>query len=150
LRDQFLLDDGATAAQQADERYRWKVWNSDARFTADAKRVIVCQKQNIAIWDLETKRLVRTFETPGHNKGRNIAVSSDSRFLATGDLRYPGEPISNIIRVWDLEEEKELCQFDSTDGTASSLAFTADGKRLIAGTERGTAVVWELPSAKPD
>jgi WD40 repeat protein len=150
LKDQFLLDEGATEAQQADQNYRWKVWISDARFAPDTKRVIVSRKQNIVIWDLETKRLVRTFETPGHNMGRVIGLSADGRLLATGDLRCPGEAWTDIIRVWDLEAEKEPAQFESTDGMAASLAFTADGKRVISGTERGTALVFELPAVKKD
>lgn len=35
-------------------------------------------------------------------------------------------------------------------GTLSCLAFSPDGKSLVSGAKDGTAIVWEVPSAKPE
>jgi WD40 repeat protein len=143
----FLLDEKATPEQAKDEKYRWQVWVMAAAFNRDISQVVVSREERIVFWDLRTQRPIRTITTPGHKKGRHIGVSRDSQLLATAELNYGGEVVTNTIRVWDLKLGREIAQFASTDGLATVLAFAPDNRRLVTGTARGTALVWDLTAA---
>jgi WD40 repeat protein len=144
----FLLDEDATPEQAKDAKYRAKVWLARAAFTHDTSQVVVSRDEKIVIWDLRRQRPVRTILMPGHKKGRYIGLSRDGRLLATAEVNYGGEVVTNTIRVWDLKSGRQIAQFASTDGLATVLAFSPDNKRLVAGTVRGTALVWEVAAEK--
>jgi hypothetical protein len=57
--------------------------------------------------------------------GRHIAFTPDSRFLATV---YEGE-----VSIFDMRDGKLVRNWRSNHASTASLAFTADGKHLVAG-----------------
>jgi WD40 repeat protein len=72
--------------------------------------------------------------------------SPDGRWLATGGVDDP------TIRLWDLKtpdptsNPKELGRHG---GPVRSLAFSADGNRLVTGANDGVALVWNSDAADP-
>jgi hypothetical protein len=66
-----------------------------------------------------------------------VAASPSGRSLAVAS----GEP---VIHLWDLVTGQEVGQFQGHQGGIISLAFSADGARLVSGSLDTTALVWNV------
>jgi WD40 repeat protein len=68
---------------------------------------------------------------------RAIAVTHDARFIATADDE-------KTAAVWDVRTGVEVARF-THDQQVVSLAFSPDGRKLLAGSMDGSAQVHLLP-----
>lgn len=68
-----------------------------------------------------------------------LAFTRDGRALAVGGT-------DNIIRLWSVRTGKELGQLPGHQGPVISLAFAADGQRLLSGSQDSTGLVWDVAS----
>ena len=96
--------------------------------------------RTICLWDLATGKLLRSFPT-GYN---NIlfALSPDGRTLVeTHEAKWE-------IRLWDVASGNELPRLDQMERSASSFAFSPDGKTLASGTYGGSIDLWNLTTRK--
>jgi len=95
-------------------------------------------------WNLVTGEKLPSLELP-NTKGGHVAISPDGRILARASRSFIG-PASADRRVclFDLRSGDELRHFQLQDGGGWSLTFSPDGKRLVTGTGRGTALVWDV------
>jgi WD40 repeat protein len=66
------------------------------------------------------------------------AFAPDGRTLATGDWSH------GTVRLWNIATGQEKQTLPGHRGRVLSLAFTADGKRLISGSADTTALVWDV------
>jgi WD40 repeat protein len=48
------------------------------------------------------------------------------------------------VYLWDASTGKQLQRFAGHQGTITSLAFSADGRRMISGSADSTALVWDV------
>jgi len=85
----------------------------------------------IKIWDAVSGDLLKTL------KGHSGRVT---RLLADGQ-RAISSSKDNTIRIWNLDSGEPIRTIDCA---ATALALTADGQRLIAGTEAGVLNVFEI------
>jgi WD40 repeat protein len=89
-------------------------------------------------WDIESgeERLRLTFpeEYPGP-----VAFTPDDRLIAIASSR----PGANI-RLLDAATGREVRKIEGFKGTVRSLAFMADGKRLVSGMSDSSALIWDL------
>jgi WD40 repeat protein len=112
-----------------------------ARFSPDGQWIACTGGNTAALWDGATGRLVR--ELSGRDKGvvSSVAFSPDGRLLAVG---HGGQADVSYVALWDIDSGKELADLDgATDlpgfrtdentGMVGSLAFSPDGKHLVAG-----------------
>jgi WD40 repeat protein len=77
----------------------------------------------------------------GHtDRIRAIAFSLDETRLATGGR-------DNQVRLWDLQERRELAMFGQTD-YVQRMAFSPDGKRLITGGHDGSVKIWDAATGQ--
>ncbi len=67
-----------------------------------------------------------------------LAFSPDGKTLATGGHG------DHAVHLWDAGTGKGRGRLNGHQGRITSLAFTADGRRLISGSEDGTALVWDV------
>jgi WD40 repeat protein len=121
---------------------------TDAAFTPDRKLLISCTMfgQALIVSDVASGKHIRTIPV-ANTLGNRLAVSGDGRWLASAC-----QPITNTdtrfderIHLWELATGQELATYDaSTDGTIASLVFLADGKTLLSGMDRGTALLWDV------
>jgi WD40 repeat protein len=71
-----------------------------------------------------------------------LAFSADGRILATG-----GGWHEKSVRLWDVQSGNLIRELTGKPSRARVLAFSPDGKRVVAGCADGTAILWDL-SAK--
>lgn len=103
-------------------------------FAADGQRALSASYDGTAIlWDLDSGTVLRRFPT---ERGRMNAAtfSPDGQFVATGD--------TYAVILWDADSGR-LHRRLSTGSPVASLAFTADGRRLVAGLNDATLRQWD-------
>jgi WD40 repeat protein len=96
--------------------------------------------QSIGLWNCATEKLVTRLT--GHPDAvRSVAISPDSRILASGDgelMKWP----AGEVRLWDLRARKLSGVLGDKLTTVQSLAFSPDGALLAAG---GVSIrVWDV------
>ncbi len=111
----------------------------------------------VAVWDAATGRRRHTFRVPtprGFGDPRSfLAFSPDGRLLACAD----------VYRVWEVKTGREVWRLpvgatprrpvgappvQGFVDTASSVAFTPDGKRLATSDSSGRVRLWDLAARK--
>jgi WD40 repeat protein len=99
----------------------------------------------LCVWDVESGQ--RVLSLPGHSTGiRSVAFSPDGRRLACATGVKEG-PSPRELVIWQLPErgQGEPSRINlHCEALVQSLAFSADGRRLVAG-ERGTLTPTDGP-----
>ena len=72
-----------------------------------------------------------------------MAFSPDSKLYAVA----AGDP-EHRVRVWDVAGDKEVGTIKGYPGVVRSLAFSANGSRLMTGMDDGTVLVWDWKLTK--
>lgn len=137
-------------------------------FTADLKLVAVSYWGEITIRSVADGKVLVKID-PILDRGQKsafrpdvfaIAFSPDGKRLATaGSIAAVGGPHGlpgGTVLVWDVETGKVLTKSEKLSTAAGSVAWSADGKRLAAGTngaggelpEAGELRVWEAETGK--
>lgn len=80
------------------------------------------------------------FEYPVDVQTHSMAISPDGSTLAV-----VGRTGVHLVDSRHLEVQRVL---PDTEGRTSTLAFSGDGRLLAAGSERGTAVVWDVAAGE--
>jgi len=86
-------------------------------------------------------RLLLTFE--GHY-GRNVysvCFSPDGRYILSGAN-------DKNIRLWDIENGKEIKQFEGEITSVYSICFSPDGRYVISGNDDNTIRLWDVKSGR--
>jgi WD40 repeat protein len=60
-----------------------------------------------------------------------------------GDLAATGRR-DGTVSLWDLSTRERIADLTGPHGGVESVAFTADGRRLVAGSDDGSVWTWEL------
>lgn len=109
-------------------------WSPDGKYLATTGILT----KSVNIWDVEKRQVVRTLMSwvPGH-AWSGLAYSPDGRFLA-GCQHSKGIK----VRVWDPMTGQVVHDADS-NGSCETLAFSPDGKWLVAGYRGGDAKALE-------
>jgi hypothetical protein len=100
-------------------------------------RFLYCTAKDRSIWqwDLKDSNKAPRREKLGA-EATCLAVSPDGRFLLSGEERK--------INVWDARTGKYLHTIGGKYDLVFSLAFSADGKQVISGHERGVLILWPI------
>jgi WD40 repeat protein/tetratricopeptide (TPR) repeat protein len=142
-------------------------YSSVARFSPDGHLIAATNGQSVRLWDAATGRLIR--ELPPVDKGgvSSVAFSpTDHRLLAVG---YGGAADVSHVALWDIDAGTELArlsgatdlpnfQMSPENGVVGALAFSPDGKYLVAGfgskkllmgrSSRAPLKVWEVATRR--
>ncbi len=117
---------------------------------------IVTRGGTVHLLDVKKRQQVRQFVLPHARYPWSPAFSPDGRFLAVGALA------SNIVVVWDIQTGKVLWELkwpriylaglnipdEKRPSGVEGLAFSADGRSLLASCNDGWLRVWELATGK--
>lgn len=112
------------------------IWSLE--FSADGKTLAVGKYQWVEIWDLETQRIIYTYE-PHAGEVRSLVFSSDGKKLYTssGLAARSGE-----IRVWDVASEELIKSFEIHGDTVESISLSPRNTTLItASMDEYSAVI---------
>lgn len=102
--------------------------------------IIGDNRGGVRMYTLESGQFAQEF--PGHDAPVwSLAISSDSRWLATGDND------ARVI-VWDLESKSIVTQQDTNDGWFTSLCFSPQNDVLALGRADATIRLLHLPEAQ--
>jgi WD40 repeat protein len=122
----------------------------DGRTAATSSRIR--DDSIIRLWDLQTGRLLRTFEATSGRGVAGVAFSPDGATLAAtcnwyGDLK---------VRLWDVGTGRERHALAGHETAVNCVAFSPDGKRLATGDAyhnprgqyEGRLCVWDVEAGK--
>ncbi len=120
---------------------------TDIAFSLDNHWLVTTNTSDAILWNL---RAFNPAANPiillGHEWDINdIAISSDSRWLATGG-------VDATARLWDLTEQDPTATsilLRSHEAAVRSVAFSPDNRWLATGSADGTARLWDLAAPNP-
>jgi WD40 repeat protein len=121
-----------------------------AAFTPNGNTVVTggmfCN--TLIVWDLKTGQEQFRIQVPD-TLGSVLEVSRDGRVLASAAVQITStdQKFQEAIHLWDLATGRELLKIGPGDAPTISLAFSPDGTQLMAGTNRGTALIWDVARA---
>jgi WD40 repeat protein/serine/threonine protein kinase len=90
----------------------------------------------VQVWDAASGRIVRTIETGGIS----VAISTDGKRIVF--------PEDRMVKVQDARTGKDLLSLEGHIAGVSSVTISADGKRIVTGSEDGTMKVWNADTGK--
>jgi WD40 repeat protein/serine/threonine protein kinase/tetratricopeptide (TPR) repeat protein len=95
----------------------------------------------LKLWDVATGEQRATFKQAAVTC---LAFSPDGTTLCAGSWRH----WETGLKLWDIATGLEQAPFPRDLPTVVSVAFSHDGKTLAAGTQAGTVVFWDRPTAQ--
>jgi WD40 repeat protein len=107
-------------------------------FSPDDRFLATCSTEGrIAIWDVETQKLVFKFDH--QSECHAVLFSSDNAQLVTA---------GNVLKIWDLGRRNITPLTLQHDQSVSAAAFEFSGRRLFTAGKDGTVRLWDLASDK--
>jgi WD40 repeat protein len=116
--------------------------NHDLAFFPDGRHLAIAAHGELTIVDLVTYDIVHQQPAPG--EGAPIAISPDSRYVVMGSGDGHGEIGVLNTGLPNPASWKPEPPLIGHGDWVSSLAFTADGKRLISSSADNTLRVWDM------
>ena len=134
--------DGRTPEQRKAAGPRDSVLSS-AAFSADGRTMASFSRGWISLWDVEAGALRRRIGYPGADECL-LALAPDGKTVAATDVRTDKAFGESVIRVYNVETGEPVLTLEPGDDRADVMAFSPDGTRLLTGSERGSAIVWDV------
>jgi WD40 repeat protein len=133
-------------------------------FSPDGKTLAVAGTGRLETWDVESGKLLKTFNNPvkgvfrgtvktiigGPDDPRAVTIPDDVRcavFSADGKRLFSGG-LENVVRVWDPATGKETAKLLGHKSPVTHLALSRDGKTLASGTFYREIKIWDAESLK--
>ncbi|HUG91469.1 MAG TPA: protein kinase, partial [Planctomycetaceae bacterium] len=131
-----------TAGEPVTPELRHSAAVNSIRFGAEGRRVVTASDDRTAgIWDSSTGELVRSFPHAGHVQ--SAVFSPDGLRLVTAS--------QGDLRVWDVADGRQVFPTMGVDLAPRRIevAFSSDGRRIIAGGGERTIRTWDAATGKP-
>lgn len=120
-------------------------WVFFVAFSSDGSSLASCGRdKSLRVWDVESGELRRSIETG--REGECVSFSPDDKMLAVG--LWDGS-----VKLYSADDGQEVATLAYTDrpdtGVAATLAFSRDGKTLLAAGGSQTVKSWDLANFEP-
>ncbi|MEO0685858.1 MAG: WD40 repeat domain-containing protein, partial [Cyanobacteria bacterium J06649_11] len=155
---ELLIDD-------ASEKPAVKIWDSQTGFpnitltaskssfasalalSPDSTKVVAESGRHLKVWNLEKRgNLIKAKVScylQGHNRSiSDVAIMPDSKYAVSGSHDL-------TVRVWDLENGKQIKCFTGHSGPVNAVKITPDGKIAVSASADRTIKLWNL-AVPPD
>lgn len=114
--------------------------------TPDGKTLITAQNNNLQIWDMKTKKIVRTI--PNVGTVHTLLFTPDSQTLISQgeglQLQIPPTQSNDSLYIWQVSTGKKLLAWKKPPGVFNiQAALSDDGKTLAASYEKEVKL-WRL------
>jgi WD40 repeat protein len=128
------IDDGTRLAALDTESSVWSMsFSFDGRWLAAR-----CEDGAVMIWATADWKLRRSWPGDGFN-GNHIAFEPGGRLLGI---------VHNGLRVWDVEQGRELVTLPARADTKSKIAVSDNGEWAGVGCTDGSVLLFDAPQAK--
>jgi WD40 repeat protein len=122
-------------------------------FTPDNQRLVtVSHDKTVRIWDVasgEVLQVIRLPIGPGvEGQLEAVAISPDGQRIAVGGTPFGLGKLGVLIHVLSLETGQVQQVLKGNREIISSLAFSSDGKRLLASSNDGIAVIYDVTTGQ--
>jgi WD40 repeat protein len=112
----------------------------DVAFSPDGRRLAAAAgKRAVVVYDLETSKEEQRLELGA--EALMVTYSRDGKLLAAGG-------IGEAVQLWNAADGTPLRELKGQRGSVARLAFSPDGRYLLAGCEPGLGIVWEVASGE--
>lgn len=118
----------------------------EAAFSPDGEVLVSSSAEYVYVWNSNTGEKTLQIRHP-HDHGCHVAISPDTRVIATSDLNYSGDPGDELVRFFDARTGEELGTFDPDGRRAYHLVFSPDGSQLFHGAYSGASLIWDTSAA---
>jgi WD40 repeat protein/tetratricopeptide (TPR) repeat protein len=109
-------------------------------FSPDEQRLATAANDGeVRIWNLNTNRVLARFRTEEETASA-LAFSPDGELLAVAAGFNAG--------IWDTERGVEIATLRGHSSRLSSIAFSADGARVVTSGHDATARLWDVASGR--
>jgi WD40 repeat protein len=111
------------------------------KLSPDGKWVIALAPQGLRVWEVDTGKLRRDFG----NRGSWVTYAPGGKQFAF----VPFERVANAVGIClcDAETFKIVRQFEKPETSIRNIAFSPDGKRILA-SEESSVSVWDVAAGK--
>lgn len=115
-------------------------------FSPCSKLVACGQRNEILLWDIDHREIVRTIPQLEDSKDPfALAFSSCSHYLASGTWWQRDVNTEKVaIRLWNVENGENITTFRGHCSDVQELTFSPDGTLLASGGYDGTIMLWDL------
>ena len=124
---------------------------STMAYSADGKKIVATTPRRLRVWDAESgEQLLETKE--GIGSISKLVYSPDGKSFATGGTA-DGKTGQGWVKLWDPATLKHTTPVNAFKGLLYCLAYSPDGKYLLAGGVDGVSApsyirVWETSTGK--
>jgi WD40 repeat protein len=131
---------------------------SSVAYGPDGRQLLTSSQKSVFLWDTATGKELRRLD--GHETnvnclswspdGKHVLSGSGSYLYKNGQIVVVGGKVQYVdctMKLWDLDERKELWVLKSQPTPTYSVAFTPDGRRAYSGAYEASARQWELTEA---
>ncbi|SMP65586.1 Serine/threonine protein kinase [Neorhodopirellula lusitana] len=116
-------------------------------FAPDGKSCAAISPQGkFSIWDVATGKQVVVAERPQLKSNQHFDRTSIHTFAysPSGEIAFPSK--THSVEFYDPDLEKPLVTFEGHSDTVTTIAFSADGSRMVTGSLDNTIKIWDTSS----
>lgn len=110
-------------------------YNDSIAFSPNGQLVLSGNEEQLRLWDVATGKLMRTVDAGA------VAVS----FSPDGRLALSG---GGTVRLWDVATGGLVRSFEVDRARIMSVAFSPDGRTILAGSREGVTRLWDVSSGE--
>lgn len=115
-------------------------------FSPDGKKIVAPLGTSLAVWDVGTGKLIKTFKHR-MKPATSFAFSSGGTRLLVQSTWDIGGIFSAHYTLWDMSKNRFIREYKCTKRNCKAY-FSPDGKRLVIIRGKKTAVIWDSQTGK--
>lgn len=116
-------------------------------FSPDSKRLVSTGLVNLTVWDLASKKPLKTFWRKRGAYLKDPTFSRDGKLVAAGDDAVEDGTLQGFggrVHLYDMEKLVELPSLRGHGDVVDCVAFSPDGRTLVSGSWDRQIKIWDL------